>query len=137
MAFWGKKKQKTQPIVPVKVECSHKWRDFPWYLEGTYDTSWKEYTVNIIEPYVCVWCGKRQDKTLHSITRYGTKKDMQETVSALMDTYGDHIKARAFIENDIADMQLVDREYLRALAIIKPEALVGMDEKAQVALKKS
>ena len=44
---------------------------------------------------------------------------------------------RAIIEDMINDMQLVDRDYLRALAVVNPEALNGMDQNAQVALKKA
>ena len=54
-----------------------------------------------------------------------------------MDTYGDKIRPRAFVEDEINDMQLVDRDYLRALALIHPEKLNGMDEKAKVALQTS
>lgn len=135
MAFWKRKKQQEEVKAPVKLECSHKYRDFPWYVEATYYGN-HSYEINVIEPYVCVWCGKRMDKTLQHITNGGSKSDMREVLARINELYGDHIQARAYIENDIADMQLVDRDYLRALAIIKPEALHGMDDKAQVALKK-
>ena len=135
MAFC--KQKQVKPVEPVKIECQHKWRDFPWYITSTYNTSNHYYHVEVIEPYVCVWCGKRQDKTLQHIEHTGSQKECISVIEALNDTYKDHIRARAFIENDIADMQLVDRDYLRALAIVNPGALVGMDENAQVALKKS
>ena len=84
---------------------------------------------------MCI-CGKRNNVTLCSIEHYGTRKEAAEVIEAMQQTYGDNIRPRAFIENDIHDMQLVDRDYLRALAIVKPGALVGMDENAQVALRK-
>ncbi len=138
MAFWKRKEQKQEEVksTPVVRECSHKYRDFPWYVEATYYGN-RSYEINVIEPYVCVWCGKRMDKTLQHITNGGSKEDMRRALKGINDVYGDNIQARAYIENDIADMQLVDRDYLRALAIIKPEALRGMDQNAQVALRKS
>ena len=135
MAFWKKKKPVEEP-KSIPLECHHKYRDFPWYIESVYNQTYKEYKVEIIEPYVCVFCGKRNNVTLCSIERYGTRKEAAEVIEAMQQTYGDNIRPRAFIENDIHDMQLVDRDYLRALAIVKPGALVGMDENAQVALRK-
>lgn len=135
MAFWGRKKQEPQ-VQPVKRECQHKYRDFPWYIEcQVYGNH--TFEVRVVEPYVCVWCGHRKDVTLQEFSKYGGNKEARQAITGLMQEYGDHIQARAFIENDIHDMQLVDRDYLRALAIVNPGALVGMDEKAQVAVKKS
>lgn len=135
-----KKHQQQESIKPIKLECKHKYRDFPWYIEashftGRYGTT--RYEINIIEPYVCVFCGDRQNKVLKHIERFGSYGECEETVNSIQKVYADHIQDKVLVEDAIADLQLVDRDYLRALAIIKPDALAGMDEQAKVALQKS
>ncbi len=148
MAFWSRKKQ-TKPQTPVpnkdiiygpdlkKSTCSHKNRDFHWYLEGSYDAH--KFVINVIEPYVCVWCGHRENRVLQTLrgTSDNPKQEMIEATKSLLDTYGDRIQPRALVEDEINDMQLVDRDYLRALSLVHPEKLNGLDEKAKVALQKS
>jgi len=150
MAFWNRKKIEAT-VTPnkdmlygpnlKKPACAHKYRDFHWYIEGEYRAHPPSmFSIRIIEPYVCVWCGDRKNQVLQEITREGTmasKSEMEKVVKSLMDTYGDKIQPRAFVEDEINDMQLVDRDYLRALALIHPEKLNGMDEKAKVALQTS
>lgn len=148
MAFWNRKKIEAT-VTPnkdmlygpdlKKPTCAHKYRDFHWYIEGEYRAhSPSMFSIRIIEPYVCVWCGDRKNQILQEITREGTmasKSEMEKVTKSLIDTYGDKIQPRAFVEDEINDMQLVDRDYLRALALIHPEKLNGMDEKAKVALQ--
>ena len=150
MAFWNRKKTEAT-VTPnkdmlygpdlKKPACAHKYRDFHWYIEGEYRAHPPGmFSIRIIEPYVCVWCGDRKNQVLQEIVREGnmaSKSEMVEVTKSLMDTYGDKIRPRAFVEDEINDMQLVDRDYLRALALIHPEKLNGMDEKAKVALQKS
>ncbi len=150
MAFWNRKKTEAT-VTPnkdmlygpdlQKSRCSHKYRDFHWYIEGEYRAHPPTmFSIRIIEPYVCVWCGHRENKVLQEVTREGSmasKKEMLEVTESLMSTYGSKIQPRAFVEDEINDMQLVDRDYLRALALIHPEKLNGMDEKAKVALQTS
>lgn len=137
MAFWGKKQQKKpETIITKEPECHHKYRDFPWYIECIIYNN-HTFEIKVIEPYVCVWCGHRENKVLQEVFRTGNAKDARQTVADMKETYGDNIQPRALVENDINDMQLVDRDYLRALAFVKPSALAGMDDQAQVALRKS
>ena len=96
--------------------------------------------MKLIEPYVCVWCGERKNIVLQEFYQEQISNPRQEMVSitkSLIDTYGDRIQPRAMVEDEIHDMQLVDRDYLRALALVHPEKLNGMDEQAKVALQKS
>ena len=150
MAFWNRKKTEAT-ITPnkdmlygpdlKKPACVHKYRDFHWYIEGEYRArSPSMFSIRIIEPYVCVWCGDRKNQVLQEVMREGSmasKSEMEKVTKSLIDTYGDKIQPRAFVEDEINDMQLVDRDYLRALALIHPEKLNGMDEKAKVALQTS
>ena len=137
MGFLRKKKE-TLPVI--EFECKHKYRDFPWYLRyyesytpQSYTTS---YNVEILEPYVCVWCGNRKDVQLYD-RHFNSKKERTEHVATLLDEYGDKMQDIPITEDQINDMILVDRDYLRAVALLHPEALVGMDENAQLAIKKS
>ena len=143
MAFWNRKKQKAAAQVtsttttPTKPACSHKYRDFHWYVEGTvYSTN---FNMKLVEPYVCVWCGHRKNIVLQEFYQecQNPRHEMVEITKSLIDTYGDRIQPRALVEDEINDMQLVDRDYLRALAVIHPEKLNGMDAQAKVALQKS
>lgn len=135
--FWAKKEKAQEKATRIKIPCKHKYRDFPWYVEGSYDNDYYHYKIYVKEPYVCVWCGDRKDKVLQHIERTGSKEDCLKELEALKKEYKSYVMRRAIIEDMINDMQLVDRDYLRALAVVNPEALNGMDQNAQVALKKS
>ena len=141
MAFWNRKaKSEVTSTEQEKPACSHKYRDFHWYIEGEYRAHPPTmFEVRVVEPYVCVWCGHRKNQVLQTVTRegkYATKSEMMNITQSLMETYQSKIRPRAFVEDEINDMQLVDRDYLRALSLLHPEKLNGMDEKAQVALQK-
>lgn len=141
MAFWNRKtKSEVTSTEQEKPMCSHKYRDFHWYIEGEYQAHPPTmFEVRVVEPYVCVWCGHRKNQVLQTVTRegtYATKSAMMDITQSLMETYQSKIRPRAFVEDEINDMQLVDRDYLRALSLLHPEKLNGMDEKAQVALQK-
>lgn len=109
--FWQKKD--TAP------SCKHKYRDFPWYLEGTVrnNNDEKTWTVKIIEPYVCVHCGHRKDICLVTYSGYGvdSEKDAVERMKFLEARYPEQLKDRPVVEDMIMDMQLVDREYLEMM----------------------
>ena len=120
MGFFNRSKKETlkeyipSPSQPKK--CEHKFQDFPWYLEGEegghggWDT-W--YHLTIKEPYVCIYCGERQDKVLWKITRYGDHKEALESLDEINEKFKDQIKHRAEIEDMINDMKLVDPQYLQ------------------------
>lgn len=136
MGFLKKKKIEETP----EPECKHKYRDFPWYLTAVQNHS--GCTISIIEPYVCVWCGNRRDVVLHELFKDSSMyknltKEATSTIKYFEEIYKDQLQPRAVVEDQINDMKLVDRDYLRALALINPNALVGMDENAKIALKKS
>ena len=141
MAFWNRKAKVETTTETSKPVCSHKYRDFHWYIEGEYRAHPPTmFEIKVIEPYVCVWCGHRKNQVLQTVTRegkYATKSEMMNVTQSLMETYQGKIRPRAFVEDEINDMQLVDRDYLRALALLHPEKLNGMDEDAKVALQTS
>lgn len=122
MGFFNRSKKEPAkqyvPAPPPPKKCEHKFQDFPWYIEGEegsnkfYDfDSW--YRLTIKEPYVCIYCGERQDKVLWKMTRYGSHKEAVETLDAISNQFKDRIRHRAEIEDMINDMQLVDPQYLQ------------------------
>lgn len=120
MAWFWQKKETPKFVAPP---CKHKYRDFPWYLDGTVKdntvryTSHKTWTVKILEPYVCVHCGHRKDICLATYSGYGedSEKDALERMRFLEARYPEQLKDRPVVEDMIMDMQLVDREYLEMM----------------------
>lgn len=122
MGFFNRSKKEPakqyvpQPVSPLK-KCQHKFQDFPWYIEGEesngISTGAQWYRLTIKEPYVCIYCGERQDKILWEITRYGNHKEAVESLDSINKEFKDRIKHRAIIEDMINDMKLVDPQYLQ------------------------
>lgn len=105
---------------PVNNECSpHKWKDYKWILEyvvkrvkspsGAYEDI-MEYS--IIEPYVCVKCGKRKDIKLETGKISLANRTLENVILAFNEAYPE-IKPKAEVENAINDDINVDREYLK------------------------
>lgn len=120
MGFFNrsKKESTTQyiPPPPPPKKCHHKFQDFPWYVEGEEGgiyASPQWYHLTIKEPYVCIYCGERQDKVLWEITRYGNHKEAIECLNSISEKFKDQIKHRAEVEDMINDMKLVDPQYLQ------------------------
>ena len=106
------------PAPPQLEKCHHKFQDFPWYVEGEekgYNAygfdNW--YRLIIKEPYVCIYCGERIDKTLWEITRYGNHSEAVQALKEVNERFPTQIRYRAEIEDMINDMQLVDPQYLQ------------------------
>ncbi len=59
------------------------------------------------------------DKVLYEHSSNGTKKDADALRDAIEEKYGDKIEDRVLIEDEINDLQLVDREYLKFYEMIK------------------
>lgn len=111
--MWFKKK-----IEKPETLCNHKWKDFPPYIEYSTDTM----TVQIIEPYVCVYCKKRKDvflindswKNEHiSLSRF------DQIVDGYYKTYKDIILPKGIVEDMVYDEMLVDRDHLRIMEDIR------------------
>ena len=119
--------KKKEPPVPVQVpkKCAHKWKDFDWYMYSSYNKYYQNLHIEIIEPYVCVWCKERENKVLFSndfdIKSYGAALQKADEIH---DLYKDKIKPRAIVEDQIADMQhSIDHDYLRIVAKCFPDKL--------------
>ena len=96
-------------------ECKHKYKDFPWYIEYTpyTDMYGTKYTVKIKEPYVCLLCGNRIDKTLCSQLNL-TKREAEKCIDEFMDIHKDRIQDAAIVEDMVNDCQLVDKSFLES-----------------------
>ena len=121
MGFFNRSKKEPAkqyvPAPPSPKKCEHKFQDFPWYIEGEENsgisTGVPWYRLTIKEPYVCIYCGERQDKILWEITRYGNHREAVESLDSINEEFKDRIKHRAIIEDMINDMKLVDPQYLQ------------------------
>lgn len=104
-----------KPVEPPK--CQHKWRDYDWYMEYTFDRNpglncWI-LSYKIFEPYVCTLCHDRNNVRLEEgRTSVASKDDLAMALSKIMSLYP-KIKARAIVEDEINDDIHVDREYLK------------------------
>lgn len=118
-------KKKKQNLPPTKPPCNHKWKDFDWYQETTFNIKRegdeRGYSeVEIYEPYVCIHCKERKNRLLDTfITPFGSAQACDKWAEDYINkSYPNKIKARAYVEDAIADFQLVDRDYLRAAELV-------------------
>ena len=123
MAFWNrKKKQEKKAIAPP--ECRHHWKDFPWYIKSEYNTSIGYFSFQVFEPYVCIHCKKRQDRLLYEFnTFYSDVKKAHKFVNEFEEEHKDRLQDQVITEDQIADMQLVDREYLEIYEALKSKQI--------------
>ena len=117
--FFNRKSKKIEEAKP-KV-CRHQWKDFPWYYKATYFTAQQTLKAKIIEPYVCIHCKERKDVILKEINTQISYEDAKKQIDTWRNDYKDYMMDETIINDMIADMQLVDREYLAlAEAITNP-----------------
>ena len=110
--MWLFKKKRVEE--PKEKECQHKFKDFDWYCEAIYDGTAEHFEAYIYEPYVCIFCGERKDIEL--VKAYSSNVHSLEEAKNLKksfeEPYRDRLRDRAFIEDEIQDMILVDRQYI-------------------------
>lgn len=123
---WKKKKPEANPAVtPTPKPCQHTWKDFPWYIVGTYTKypNGSSYQYDVIEPYVCIYCGKRENKTLEHIERTNISiHDADQLLQDAYEQYQDYCKPRAIVEDMINDFQLVDPQTLYYYEMLHKQA---------------
>ena len=131
-----KSEKKVNPTyVPPVRECNHKYRDFPWYTDGTYNYDTKVLDVSVIEPYVCIHCGHRKNVVLDHFCRIF--EDFEEAEKFYDDfqdgKYTNMIEKRAVVEDMINDMVLVDRQYIEIYMRLHGERF-DKNEKSEASL---
>lgn len=120
--MWFKKKTMDPPLHEKKIECNHKYKDFDWYYDATYYMDTKRYVVKVYEPYVCILCGYRKDVLLEETNGYG--RESLRKVEDRIEQYP-KVKDRVYVEDEIADMQLLDPYYLEAYYKLYPERKIN------------
>lgn len=111
--MWPFNKNSKTAIKPIKEVCEHKYKDFSWYLEGQYEGDSKTVTATIYKPYVCIHCGHRKDVVLDEICHSPiTFEEAKKLFAYLKEFYKDKLKEKAYVEDEIHDMMLVDRSYI-------------------------
>ena len=111
--FNKRKENSKTAIKPVEKVCEHKYKDFSWYLEGRYEGDSKTATATIYKPYVCIHCGHRKDVMLDEICHCPiTFEEAKKLFAYLKEFYKDKLKEKAYVEDEIHDMMLVDRSYI-------------------------
>lgn len=117
MKLFTRKQSKEIPEVilpqPQSQECQHKWQDFPWYITSSLSND--RYSIDVYEPYVCIFCGKRNDIKLahYDGSGHNAYKQGKEAIDWLKRNFENHIRERIEIEDMVHDMQNVDREFLQ------------------------
>ena len=131
---WFKKKKKLPPKEEevIRSPCEifgHTWKDFPPYLEYSYNYGNTCY-IKIIESYVCICCKKRVDEVIgnRTVISYSEAKFFKE-VARMKNEYKELLKPRAIVEDMIHDAIYVDKEKLAAW-----ERLHGQGEKEEFKL---
>ena len=118
---WFKRKSKVKDVEPQVPACKHKWKDFPWYYDARYNSTEKCLRFKVFGPYVCIHCKERIDRLLFEHNSYyESLEKADDFVTHFKDEYAEQMAEQVVVEDMIADMQLVDREYLRlAEALLK------------------
>ena len=110
---WFNRKSKVEEVKPQKPVCNHKYKDFPWFYEARYNTSTRELTFKVWEPFVCIHCKERINRLLYERnSHYKTYEEADDYVTQFREKYADRMEEEVIVEDIIADMQLVDRDYL-------------------------
>lgn len=110
---WFNRKSKVEEVKRQKPVCNHKYKDFPWFYEARYNTSTRELTFKVWEPFVCIHCKERINKLLYERnSHYKTYEEADNYVTQFREKYADRMEEEVVVEDMIADMQLVDRDYL-------------------------
>lgn len=124
--MWPFKKNIQEPIQPQP--CNHKWKDFNWYLDYSYDSCNLDY--RIIEPYVCTICHERKNVVLSNRhIELSSHREIKDKLSKLYATFP-KLRHEEEVEDEINDFIMVDRQYLAIL-----EALTDPDANAAPKLK--
>jgi hypothetical protein len=110
---WFNRKPKVEEVKPQKPVCNHKYKDFPWFYKARYNTSTKELIFKVWEPFVCIHCKERINRLLYERnSHYKTYEEADDYVTQFREKYADRMEEEVVVEDMIADMQLVDRDYL-------------------------
>lgn len=112
------KRKKPDSVIPIEVPENppheHTWKDMPWYMEVDYSGSNKTASYKIIEPFICVTCGKRENKILENQSWSNIDAETREKIyEDVRKRYHKYMRPRAVVEDMINNILMVkDPEYL-------------------------
>lgn len=117
MGLFNRKKVE-EAKIPIKIPetpvhtCV--WKDMPWYMEVDYSGSNKTASYKIIEPFICVTCGKRENKILENQSWSNIDAESREKIyEDVRRRYRKYMRPRAVVEDMINNILMVkDPEYL-------------------------
>ena len=111
--MWPFSKKKKKDTV-FQMAHTHTWKDMPWYMEEYYNPKEKTAEYSIIEPYICITCGERENKVLERQSWTGISVSERERIyEEVRNKYKKYLKPRAIIEDMINNILLVkDPNYL-------------------------
>ena len=90
------------------------WRDYPWYIETSYDHDDRSVTYDVVENYVCVLCKERKRVVLQHGRGCGLSfNEARDLVTSIAAEFASHLESKAIVEDMIHDDMLVDRERLK------------------------
>lgn len=129
MCLFKKKHKQTNIVITKTPECDHKYREFPWYKRMIYYTGSNSMNLVIYKPYVCIHCRKRKNVELVNIDRVDLSWEEALKVSGeYEERYKGKLVDYALVEEQIADFQLIDREYLKLAQQCFPDREILMDK---------
>ena len=117
MSIFNRKKKKTEENFKIEIPTlphEHVWKDMPWYMDVSYNSLDKTASYQIIEPYICVVCGERQNKILEKESwAHISVEEREKEYSVIRSRYKKYLKPRAVVEDMINNILLVkDVDYL-------------------------
>lgn len=132
MGIFNRKKKTVTDSPAIEIptlahECT--WKDMPWYMDVEYDGVQKTASYIIIEPYICIVCGKRKDVVLEKETWTNIDSETRnEYYTKIRKRYRKYLRPRAVVEDMINNILLVkDPTHLEHVEIMRglPHRNVG------------
>ena len=117
MGWFSKRIREPEKEIEIEIKEPahvHVWKDMPWYMIVEYNEANKEASYEIIEPYLCVTCGKRENKLLEKNVWNGISPEERDKIyKDVQKKYKAYLKPRAVVEDMINNILMVkDPGYL-------------------------
>lgn len=101
--------------APMQRKCSHTWKPFPKYLDGTFYGDVKKEVIKVIKPYVCIHCKEVRKEVLVEHMRIAHNRNEADSIYMKFESNfpKDELSTEVRVSEMIADMRLVDETALR------------------------
>ena len=120
MGLFNWKKKEAQHTIP-ELSHEHTYKDMPWYMKEYYNGPNEYAGYRIIEPYICIECGKRIDKVLEEASyEHITVEAREKIYKQVRDKYKKYLKPQAVVEDMINNILLVrDPDHLHMVETMR------------------